>query len=119
MRTWLFFVQVQLADPSGKKKRKEDYVQIGDVPRIDQRLDDEPIVRRLPKIRPALPSLRLPRLALGHAPHKNILNTTPSPQRIKLFRIIHRTAKLESLADRPIVLRPICGRSVDRHRVRV
>jgi hypothetical protein len=114
------FVQVQfrsVSRPSGKQRKEDHYAQIGDVPRVDQRLDDEPIVRRLPKIRPALPSLRLPRLAFRHAPHKNVLNATPPPQRIKLLRIIHRTAKLESLADRPIVLD--VRTLVDRHRVGV
>jgi hypothetical protein len=53
----------QLAVRQGK--RKGDYVQIGDVPRVDQRLTDKPIIRHLPKIRAALAPLRL---ALGIQP---------------------------------------------------
>jgi len=112
----MLFEFISVSDPSGRKRR-EDCVQIGDVPRIDQRLDDESIVRRLPKIRAALPSLRLPRFAFRHAAHKNILDATPPPKRVKLFRIIHRTAELESLADRPIILD--MRTLVNRHRVSV
>src|SRR6266436_4076023 len=87
-----------------KKNEESNYAQIGDVPRVDQRLDNKPIIRRLPKIRAALASLGFPRFALCHAPHKNILNATPPPQRIKLLSIINRTAKLQPFANCPIVL---------------
>src|SRR5579863_2216113 len=88
-----------------EKRDRINDTQVGNVPRVDQSLDDKPIVRRLPKVRPALPPLCLPRLALRHAPRKtSILDATPPPQRIELLRVVHRAAKLESLADRPVVL---------------
>ena len=100
-----------------KGEKYSNYAQIGDVPRIDQRLDDEPVVRRLPKIRAALPALRLPRFALRHAPHKSIIDATPPPQRIELLRVVHGAAKLEPLADRPVVLD--VRTLIDRQRVSV
>jgi hypothetical protein len=55
---------LQLADHWGKKK-EDDYVQIGDVPRIDQRLDNKPIVRRFPKnsTRSSLPAPSMVRIS--------------------------------------------------------
>ena len=61
--------------PSRKRKKKEPRT-IRRRSTLDHRLDDEPIVRHLPKIRPALSSLHLPLFAFRHAPHKNLFNAT-------------------------------------------
>ena len=99
-------------------RRKKKNAQVGDVPGVDQRLDDEPIVRRLPKVRAALPPLSLPRLALGHAPRKRVLrHAAPSPERVELPGVVHRAAEPEPSPDRPLVLD--VRTLVDRQRVGV
>ena len=110
MRTWLFARRQQ--PTHHETKRNTAHAQIGDVPRVDERLDDEPVIRRLPKIRPALPALRLPRLAPRHAPHKHVFDAAAPPQRLKLLRIVHRAAEPEPPPDRPVVLdvRPLVDR---------
>lgn len=106
-------VQVSVGRPLGKKE-EDSYVQIGNVPHIYQRLDYK--LTATPSKSSTGSSLLedsiVPRFVYRHAPNKNILNTKRRSERI----IIHRTARLGSPADCPILdLRM----PVDPHRVRV
>jgi hypothetical protein len=102
---------------SASKKKKGGSIcsQVRDIPRVDQRLDDEPAVRRFPKVRAALTALRLPIFGLGHTLREDLLDAAPPTQRIELFRVIYRAAKLEPLADRPVIFD--VRTFVDRERV--
>lgn len=79
-------------------------LQVRNIPRIHQCLDDEPIVTRLPEIRLALPTLGGPIRATREALDEHVVNSTSPPQQVELLRVINRTAELESFSNNPIAL---------------
>lgn len=89
----------------------KQHSQITDIPRIHQRLDDEPVVARLPEVRLALATLRQPVRTLCQTLQIHVLDPTPLSQHVELLRVVDRAASPESLADRPLVLnvRPPVG----------